>query len=358
MLEQHLGIRLVLLRHAVRQRLRRVEQRRLRICRRRKRRRRQLQRRLLLAGLGARGAPRGGRDRRGCGRRARDPAHSGRRVGRHVRRGCSHTISLVVGARAWITRATDGGSGCGGGGDRSGDSILLLVRQPVELAQLAAQRRVPSVLDLVVRAAGQCLGNVGPLVAHRLMRLEELLVFLECPVALVDDRVQVIVPPLAALLARPRGQLGGDHRPRASAMLRDEGSDLHVLLGGPTAALARCARCVCTRLDGARRSLVVQVWRRRRQRSCDDGGHLWWHLRQPQHELIGRRERLQHGGRQHCRWRSCGRRENRQRGWCTGACVLHEATVSRARQMSRCRWRGAPLQKDEGASQVKSSQVL
>ena len=56
------------------------------------------------------------------------------------------------------------------------------IRQAVE-PQLAAQRRVPPVFDLVVGAAGEGLGDVGPFVAHALVRGEERLVLLSvhCP---------------------------------------------------------------------------------------------------------------------------------------------------------------------------------
>ena len=68
------------------------------------------------------------------------------------------------------------------------------------------------VLDEVVRTAerrlpaGQQLGDVRPLVRVLLVRLEHDLLFGLGPRIFVDVRIQMVVPPFAALLTRARLQ--------------------------------------------------------------------------------------------------------------------------------------------------------
>ena len=56
------------------------------------------------------------------------------------------------------------------------------------------------IFDRVVGASLEELGNLGPLVSHFLSRLVDDPVFFNSPVRLVDFRIQVVVPSLAALL--------------------------------------------------------------------------------------------------------------------------------------------------------------
>ena len=51
------------------------------------------------------------------------------------------------------------------------------------------------VLDVVVGPAREQLCDFGPLVAHVLVELDDLLVFLLGPLVLFNVRVQVVVPP-------------------------------------------------------------------------------------------------------------------------------------------------------------------
>ena len=55
--------------------------------------------------------------------------------------------------------------------------------------------RVEVVLNAVVRAARQLLGNVSPLVAQLLMEIKNFLFFVSIYRILIDVRVQMIVPP-------------------------------------------------------------------------------------------------------------------------------------------------------------------
>ena len=69
------------------------------------------------------------------------------------------------------------------------------------LLEALLHRRVPVVLDGVVAAAGQVLGDLGPAVAHAGVQLVEELVLLLGPRRLLDLGVEVVVPALAALFA-------------------------------------------------------------------------------------------------------------------------------------------------------------
>lgn len=78
---------------------------------------------------------------------------------------------------------------------------------------LAAHRRVPMVLDGVVRAAGQQLGDARPLVAVLAVCLVDDTVLLIRPGSLLDLGVEVIVPTLAALLADAALEVARDQGP-------------------------------------------------------------------------------------------------------------------------------------------------
>mmetsp|Transcript_23593 Transcript_23593/g.52987 ORF Transcript_23593/g.52987 Transcript_23593/m.52987 type:complete len:231 (+) Transcript_23593:851-1543(+) len=109
----------------------------------------------------------------------------------------------------------------------------------VEAAHVAAHERVPVVLHVVVCAAGQALGDLGPLIAQFLVRFGHDPLLLLCPVGLVDMRVEVVVPALAALLARAArdavllGEVLGDKGPALGAVLGDHGADGLVLVARP-----------------------------------------------------------------------------------------------------------------------------
>jgi len=80
--------------------------------------------------------------------------------------------------------------------------VALLAEQQVlpvlvvQQLQLALERRVEVVLDVVVRAAGQQLSDLRPLAPHVLVQLYYLRVLLLCPLVLFNVRVQMVVPPI------------------------------------------------------------------------------------------------------------------------------------------------------------------
>eukprot|EP00053_Salpingoeca_punica_P008611 m.77034 g.77034 ORF g.77034 m.77034 type:complete len:398 (-) comp14674_c1_seq9:234-1427(-) len=80
-------------------------------------------------------------------------------------------------------------------------------------------RRVPVVLDGVVRPARQELGDLGPLVAEGVVGVQDDAVLLLCPGRLLDVRRQMVVPPFAALLADAALEVRGDDGPALGAKL-------------------------------------------------------------------------------------------------------------------------------------------
>jgi hypothetical protein len=70
-----------------------------------------------------------------------------------------------------------------------------------------AVRRVEVVFDAVVAAPGQLLSDVRPLVAQTLVQIENLAFFVSANGVFLNVGVQVIVPALTALFARPPADL-------------------------------------------------------------------------------------------------------------------------------------------------------
>lgn len=84
----------------------------------------------------------------------------------------------------------------------------------------ADKASVPVVLDGIVAAPQQSLAEKGPLVAALLTLLLHQVedpVFLRGPGAELEQRVQMVVPPLSTLLPRAIGDAIGDHVPVAGA---------------------------------------------------------------------------------------------------------------------------------------------
>lgn len=74
----------------------------------------------------------------------------------------------------------------------------------VHLAREAPLRAVPVVLDGIVRAPVEQLGNFCPTVAHLLVGDDEDRFFLAGPGILADAGVQLVVPPVVGGRARGR----------------------------------------------------------------------------------------------------------------------------------------------------------
>lgn len=91
------------------------------------------------------------------------------------------------------------------------------------------------ILDGVVGAAFEDLGDLGPLVAHNAMHEEEDPFLLFVPVDLLDARVEVVVPALATLLAYATVQVLRNEGPLLRAVGDDELKYTPVFLRGPCA---------------------------------------------------------------------------------------------------------------------------
>ena len=91
------------------------------------------------------------------------------------------------------------------------------------------------ILDGVVGPSWQQLGNLGPLVAHVDVTLQDGPILGGGPGLLANVRVEVVVPPLPALLADPSGQLVGDDRPLLGPVPLHQLDDLAILFLGPRA---------------------------------------------------------------------------------------------------------------------------
>ena len=113
-----------------------------------------------------------------------------------------------------------------------------------ELLDLPPHRTVPAVLDGVVRAPRQGLGDVGPARAAPRVAPQDDLVLGGRPGQLADVGVQLVVPPLPALLARAARQVRREDGPLARAVALDRAQQELVLGGGPGALDLRGVRCV------------------------------------------------------------------------------------------------------------------
>lgn len=100
------------------------------------------------------------------------------------------------------------------------------------------QGRVEPVFYRVVGSAWHILGNQRPLLAVLQEEVHQLLVLVEGPFVASDVGVEVIMPPLPALLSDPTRQHGCNKIPALGPMLNDHELEPLVLLLGPRALLA------------------------------------------------------------------------------------------------------------------------
>lgn len=101
---------------------------------------------------------------------------------------------------------------------------------PVLRLILPSHRGVPVVLDGIIRPTWQQLRYPRPLVTQHLMGLIYDFVFVFRPGTFFYFGVQVVVPPLSALLPDPPLQVAGYQGPFLGAVLVDEFDNLLVLL--------------------------------------------------------------------------------------------------------------------------------
>ncbi len=125
----------------------------------------------------------------------------------------------------------------------------LLGKLVLVLSDPSLHAGVPMVLNRVVSATLENIGDVGPLVAQRCVCLEHPCILLRRPVPLADAWVQVVVPALSALLADSLRQILRDHRPFLSADPLHKLDQNHVLLGGPWSLASLASDSVLIVLD-------------------------------------------------------------------------------------------------------------
>lgn len=108
----------------------------------------------------------------------------------------------------------------------------------------ALEGGVVAVLDRVVCAAGEHVGNSAPLVPQGGVQAENCAVLGGGPVLLLEVRVELIDPALAGLLAGATRKVGGDGAPVLGAVARDEVDEQAVLVDAPRTADGTCGRVV------------------------------------------------------------------------------------------------------------------
>lgn len=155
-----------------------------------------------------------------------------------------------------------------------------------ELLDLPPHRTVPAVLDGVVRAPRQGLGDVGPARAAPRVAPQDDLVLGGRPGQLADVGVQLVVPPLPALLARAARQVRREDGPLARAVALDRAQQELVLGGGPGALDLCCVWGVWGRLAASLVRVRNSNWRapkkcrgRRRSQRARECGSSWWAVR-------------------------------------------------------------------------------
>ena len=79
--------------------------------------------------------------------------------------------------------------------------LKATVQQRLELVFLEAKCRVPIVLDGVVAASKEHIGDLGPSVLHSLVQDVENPLFLLCPLGLLEQRIKLVMPAFTALLS-------------------------------------------------------------------------------------------------------------------------------------------------------------
>ena len=169
------------------------------------------------------------------------PDRRRRRVRRCVLRGGKRELHLgyrAVSQRARghaVRRRRDADHRRGPGRDAGREAVAAVAFLGGAAAGLRlgapARRRVPPILDGVLGAAGQQLGDLRPAVAPLCLRFDEDRVLVLGPAALLERRVEVVEPALAALLADAAGDAVGDLGPLGDAGLDTVDDDLVLLLG-------------------------------------------------------------------------------------------------------------------------------
>lgn len=168
-----------------------------------------------------------------------------RRVGERMLGGYGPVGASCVGEGVLVGDAM-GNIGAGTGGQVLAQAGLRRAvvgaggRHNLQRTPASVGAAVPPILDGIVQAATQMAGNFGPFFAvlgHKLLNQKP---FLEGDGVAVEQRLQILVVTLAALLGRPAAQQTRDADPVCWAVHGNDFDQAPVLLGapGPTPSLA------------------------------------------------------------------------------------------------------------------------
>lgn len=91
------------------------------------------------------------------------------------------------------------------------------------------------ILDRIISAAFDYLGDVCPFVVHDAMHEKQDPFLLLVPVDFLNARVQVVVPTFAALLSHSTVEVLGDERPLLGTIRHDQLQDVPVFFSCPCA---------------------------------------------------------------------------------------------------------------------------
>ena len=112
-------------------------------------------------------------------------------------------------------------------------TVKVRLEGPLHVWQLALHAGVPVILDRVVCASLEHLSDFCPLVVDDAVHQEQDPLFLLVPVDLLDARVEVVVPALAALLANSAVQVLRDEGPLLWSVGHNQLEDSPVFLRRP-----------------------------------------------------------------------------------------------------------------------------
>lgn len=111
--------------------------------------------------------------------------------------------------------------------------VKILIKFLSQMLNLTLHGAVPVVLDGVVGAAFEHVGIASPLIFHPSLKQKEDPLLLFGPIRFLVARIEVVVPPLAAMLALAARQVLGDLRPLLDSDALYEGDQLSVLIDSP-----------------------------------------------------------------------------------------------------------------------------
>ena len=130
-------------------------------------------------------------------------------------------------------------------------SLLVVGFEILVKVFIFPEARIKTVLDIIVNAAGHELLDLDPLVPELLVQLHQLQILSNRPLVLVQVRVDVVVPSLAALLPDAPWQESGNLLPFLQPQLCHLFPEYHVFFRCPIALdlLHSAVACVVSEVE-------------------------------------------------------------------------------------------------------------